>query len=114
MSFTASPDESGIRIPIDVNGHAVYLWLEKDSAAESSGEEREISAKRPELQGALDDLSAVATQVAEQLRSLEASTVRIEFGCEFALESGKLVAVIGKATAKSAFKVGLEWTRPAA
>jgi hypothetical protein len=35
-----------------------------------------------------------------------------EFGCEFAVESGTLVAVVGKASGRSAFKVGLEWSAP--
>jgi hypothetical protein len=114
MSFPASSGDGGVRVPIEVDGHQVYLWVDPGSASELTGEEREISAKRPDLRGALDDLSVVAAELAQRLRSLEASSVKVEFGCEFALESGKIVAVIGKASAKSAFKVGLEWTRPVA
>jgi hypothetical protein len=41
-----------------------------------------------------------------------AHKVSVEFGCEFAVESGGFIAVIGKASAKSTFTVGLEWTKP--
>jgi hypothetical protein len=47
--------------------------------------------------------------VGEQARQSTASRVTLEFGCDIALESGSLVAAIGKASAKSAFKVTLEW-----
>ncbi|MFI1106669.1 CU044_2847 family protein [Streptomyces physcomitrii] len=45
-------------------------------------------------------------------RHSEASKVTREFGCDMALESGALIAAIGKASAKSAFKVTLEWEKP--
>jgi hypothetical protein len=114
MSIPASSGDDGVRVPVEVNGHKVYLWLDADPASEPMGEEREIASARQSLDGALNDLSAVAAELSQRLRSLDASAVKIEFGCEFALESGKIVAVIGKASAKSTFKVGLEWTRPAA
>jgi hypothetical protein len=39
-------------------------------------------------------------------------TGRSRFGCEFALESGSFVAVVGKASAASTFSVELEWDKP--
>ena len=63
------------------------------------------------LDDVLGGMMGVARAVGERLKESDASKVNVEFGCEFAIESGSVVAVIGKASGKSTFKVALEWTR---
>ena len=74
--------------------------------------EQEIVSRRPSLQAMFGDLAAFARGLGSELQDSGASKVSVEFGCEFAIESGGFVAVIGKASAKSTFTVGLEWTKP--
>jgi len=108
-----SPDEEladadVVLVPMEVNDHRVYLSVRKVGA----GEEQEIASRRPTLDQVVGGLTGVAKEIAAGLQGAEASKVSIEFGCEFALESGTFVAVIGKASARSSFKVALEWTKP--
>lgn len=97
-------------VPIEVDGHRVYLAVQRLDPRPGA-DEREVAARRPSIADALDGLTAVARDIAAKLSTMDADTVTIEFGCEFAIESGTFVAVLGKASAKSAFKVGLEWTK---
>lgn len=99
-------------IPVEAGGHIVYLSAYDIANARTSGEETEIAARRPNLDGALEGVRAFAEQAVEQLRGSEVSKVTVEFGCEFAVESGSIIAVIGKAGAKSVMKVSLEWSKP--
>jgi hypothetical protein len=104
------PTESDALVPLDVDGHRVYLAVQRLGTG-SITDEREVAARRPSIGDALDGLTAVARDMAAKLSKMEATTVTIEFGCEFAIESGTFVAVLGKASAKSAFKVGLQWSK---
>jgi Trypsin-co-occurring domain 1 len=103
-----------VLVPVTAGGRKVYLSVRDLSADEGAGRDEEeiASGARPTLDQALAGLTGVAEEVAAKLEGLKASRLTIEFGCEFVLESGAFVAVVGKATARSAFKVGLEWTKP--
>jgi hypothetical protein len=103
---------SAALVPVTVDGHTLYLSARRLVARSAAGSESEIAAYAPTLDEALGSLGAFAQQLAARLQPTDASRVSVEFGCEFAVESGKFIAVIGKASAKSAVKVGLEWTRP--
>ncbi|MBL1103338.1 hypothetical protein JK361_01730 [Streptomyces sp. 5-8] len=94
-------------VPLDVDGLTVYMAVHDMGGR--PGDEREISGGRRTLEEALDGLTGVARAVVGRLRQSEASRVRVQFGCEFALESGSVVAVVGKARASSSFTVELEW-----
>ncbi|MEV1246778.1 CU044_2847 family protein [Nonomuraea sp. NPDC049750] len=74
--------------------------------------EIELSSRAYKLKDTLSALTGFASDVVETLRKFETNKMTLEFGCEFALESGSLLAVIGKGTGKSTVKVTLEWTRP--
>ncbi|MGP3920388.1 CU044_2847 family protein [Nonomuraea sp. 10N515B] len=89
------------------------VYLHAVRAPGEAGTEVAISGLKPTLEQALAGLSEVTERVSEKLRTTDASKVAIEFGCEFALESGKLVAMIGKGSARSTFKVTMEWSNPA-
>ncbi|WP_395103949.1 CU044_2847 family protein [Actinomadura sp. SCN-SB] len=99
----------GALVPVEVDGQTVYL-----SAEEIGGpgdEEEEIGWRPPSLDQALDGLMGVARTVGSRLQDSDATRVAVEFGCEFVLESGSFIAVLGKASGKSAFKVTLEWSK---
>lgn len=82
--------------------------LHPESAA-GFGEERDIAAVKPDLTEVIQAIKAFSGSLAESLRESRATRFTVEFGCEIALETGQLVAVLGKASAKSTLKVTLEW-----
>lgn len=100
----------GQLIPLDVDGRRIYMRLQQvDGFAD---DEQDISGRaRRRLDEALEGLTNTARAVVTRLRETDASRVKIQFGCEFALESGSVVAVVGKARTSSAFTVELEWER---
>jgi hypothetical protein len=106
--------EDDVLVPVDVDGRTIMLAVRPNRLGELQADEWEedIVSRRPSLQAVLDDLAAVARKLGSQLQNTGASKVSVEFGCEFAVEAGGFVAVIGKASAKSTFTVGLEWTKP--
>jgi hypothetical protein len=102
-------------VPLRVDGQVVYLAVQELGAPGAPGaspDEEDISSRPPTLEQALDGLMGVARTMGARLQQSDASKVVVEFGCEFALESGSLVAVIGKASTRSTFKVALEWNSP--
>jgi hypothetical protein len=107
-------EDDEVLVPVDVDGHTVMLSVRPNRRDEPrAGEwEQEIVSRRPSLRAVLGDLAAFARELGSQLQSTKASRVSVEFGCEFGVESGGFVAVVGKASAKSTFTVGLEWTKP--
>ena len=107
-------DDNDVLVPVDVDGHTIMLSVRPNRLGEPQSDEweRDIVSRRPSLQAVLGDLAAVARGLGSQMQDIGASKVSVEFGCEFAVESGGFVAVIGKASAKSTFTVGLEWTKP--
>jgi len=72
----------------------------------------EIAHKQPKLDQVIDGMVVFAGEVARRLENTDAAKVTVEFGCEIAFESGAFVAIIGKASAKSTLRIGLEWNRP--
>jgi hypothetical protein len=104
-------DESEVFIPIDLETSVIYLSVRKMGAPRRTGDEIEVGARRPSLDSVLEGLTALARRMGERLSDTGAARVNVEFGCEFAIESGTFVAVVGRASTKSALKVGLEWTK---
>jgi hypothetical protein len=104
-------DTGAVLVPVVVSDQKVYLSVQ-EIGAPGPDEEVEIASRRPTLDQVVGGLTGVAKEIAAGLKDAEASKVSVEFGCEFALESGSFVAIIGKASAKSTFKVALEWTKP--
>ncbi|MDG4819322.1 MULTISPECIES: CU044_2847 family protein [unclassified Micromonospora] len=98
-------------VPLRVDGHVVYLSTGVLRAGASS-DEAEVAARPASLDEALAGLAAFAGKVADSLRGADVTRLSVEFSCEFAVESGKFVAILGKASAKSGVKVGLEWEKP--
>ncbi|MGW3668842.1 CU044_2847 family protein [Streptomyces sp. NPDC005141] len=98
-------------VPLEVDGQRIYMAVRELDGM--PGEEREISGRvQRRLDEALEGLASTARAVVTRLRQSDATRVRVQFGCEFALESGSVVAVVGKARTSSAFTVELEWEKP--
>ncbi len=100
-------------VPLQVRGRTVYIAAHRAGMPGRVGQETEISAQRPALDDVLGGVTAFAEELVDRLRQVEVSKVTVEFGCEMAVESGALIAVVGKASGKSSIKVGLEWIKPA-
>ncbi|MGW7047839.1 CU044_2847 family protein [Streptomyces avermitilis] len=107
----ASAEGEAALIPVTADGQTVYLSVQRLGAT-AGGSESEIAARRPTLEEAVDSLVGVARAVGTRLQQTGSAKATVEFACEFAVESGTLVAVLGKATARSTFKVALEWVAP--
>ncbi|MFJ1975416.1 CU044_2847 family protein [Streptomyces sp. NPDC087903] len=101
-----------VLVPVTADGQTLYLSVQQLDATVSGGGEREIAARRPTLEEAVDSLVGVARAVGTRLQQTGSARAAVEFACEFAVESGTLVAVLGKATARSTSKVTLEWAAP--
>jgi hypothetical protein len=115
MSDNASDrhhDDDRVLVPVSVGDRKVYLAVQQIGEPVDPGEEREIAARGPALADLVAGLTDFVEQFSGRLQRTDASRVTLEFGCEFAVESGSFIAVIGKASARSTLKVGLEWTKP--
>ena len=73
-------------------------------------DERELAGKPHTIREALKGVNALVEDLKSQLEGLSAQRMAVEVGLEFALESGHLVAIVGKASGKSSIKVTLEWS----
>jgi len=109
-----SPGEGSDRlVPIEVGGQRIYLSVRAVQPARGEpGDEREIAYRKPRLEQVLDGLAVFAQEVVGRFQGTDASKVTVQFGCEVVVESGTLIAVIGKASATSTFTVALEWAKP--
>ncbi|MFI6967115.1 CU044_2847 family protein [Streptomyces sp. NPDC050255] len=104
-------DENAL-VPVMAAGQTVLLSVQRRGRQSTPEGEREIAARRLSLDEAVDSLVGIARSVGQRLQETGSTKATVEFGCEFAVESGQLVAVLGKATARSTFKVALEWAAP--
>lgn len=104
------PSVDNVRLmPLHVGDDRVYLSVRH---LDPAGEEREVAARVPSFDEVVAKVMALANGAVDGLRSTGASRVMLEFGCEVGVEAGQLIAIIGKATGKSTFKIGLEWSAP--
>ncbi|WP_248963372.1 CU044_2847 family protein [Sphaerisporangium perillae] len=105
-------------VRLETSGDAVlYVEARELGPAAYDDEERELSGMSGEsmaaITGAVDDVTSALGTFAGQLQSTLAKSgatkYTVEFGCEIAVETGKVVAVIGKGSATSSLKVTMEW-----
>lgn len=100
-------------LPLD-DGTSIYVeasLLDGYLIAGAEGE-TEVAAVAPNLESLLDSLVAFSSRIAKSFATTNATSAAVEFGCEVGIESGRLVALIGKASGKTTFKVRLEWANP--
>ncbi|WP_157743967.1 CU044_2847 family protein [Micromonospora zamorensis] len=107
-----SSQNRAVLVEVQLDDHTLFMLSEDVGQPSRIGHEVEIAGQCPSLDGALDAVAELAQKISSKLQDEQMSKITVEFGCEFAVNSGSFVAVIGKASAKSAFKVTLEWSRP--
>ncbi|MDP8931905.1 MAG: hypothetical protein M3O70_25880 [Actinomycetota bacterium] len=73
-------------------------------------EEREIAARPPSVDQITNTLRAFAAAITGELKATGATRFAVEFGCDLAIETGSLIAILGKGSATTSLKVMLEWT----
>jgi hypothetical protein len=113
MEGTDAREEADVVVPLKMGEQTVYLTVSRSvHELAGPGQESEIAAHEPRLEQVLDGLAEFGKEVIARLRTTEATKVTVEYGCDIALESGTFFALIGKASARSTLKVGLEWTKP--
>jgi hypothetical protein len=120
--MVASEDESGrlpreaVLVPVQVGGCRLLIAAHDLSSEPTDRDtEVEIASHAPirdrMLDGMLDGLAAFATEVVTRFEPTSASKVSVQFDCDVAVESGTLVAVVGKASWQRTFTVTVEWAR---
>jgi hypothetical protein len=108
-------EEANVTVPVEVDGHRMLVSVGSGGLGASDlAEEQEIGWRPVRLDSVLDSLTAVARAMGTRLQQTGASKATVEFGCDVSLDTGQLLAVVGKASSKSAWKVTLEWTAPEA
>ncbi|TVY99130.1 hypothetical protein EAS64_41970 [Trebonia kvetii] len=111
-----SVPQEPVLIPVQV-GDCRLLLSAYDLSGELADRDTEIeiassaSVQHRMLNGMLDGLAAFATGIVDRFEPTSASKVSVQFDCNVALESGTLVAVVGKASWQRTFTVTVEWTR---
>jgi hypothetical protein len=111
-----SVPQEAVLVPVEVGGCRLLVAahdlsggpVDRDTEVEIASHP---SARDRLLNGMLDGLAAFATEVVNRFEPTSASKVSVEFDCNVALESGSLVAVVGKASWQRTFTVTVEWTR---
>jgi hypothetical protein len=102
-------DTTLVRIELEPDTTVYFSASPLDGAAADGGEQ-DIAVAPARLEDVLSGVRLFARQLNEVLRESGAKKATVEFGCEVGVEAGgALVAVLGKASAKSSLKVCLEW-----
>ncbi len=95
-------------VSVDIDGTRAFV-----SVVGSSGQEEVSTRGALDLQAAFDASAGAARKAITAVSDLEWTSAKVTLGVEFALESGSLVAVFGKANAKSSISIELEFIRDA-
>ena len=98
-------------VAVELDGHTLYVaaHVVNEHGLNASIDEYQIASRGPKFEHLLESLAVFARQVVTSLQNTGASKVTAQFGCEIAVESGSLVAIVGKASAKSSMTISLEW-----
>lgn len=101
-------------LPLQVDDGAVLYVAASRLPGAGSGE-IEVAGRVPSTRQVIEVIGKFASELTDELGSKSGATrFSVEFGCEIAVETGQVFAVLGKAGAKSSLKVTLEWERPRA
>jgi hypothetical protein len=107
-------EDTPSRVRVNMGEATLYIEASElhPGSGGDSGEERDIAAAKPDMTDVIAAIKEFSGQLGTSLSASGATRFAVEFGCEVALETGKLVAVLGKASAKSTLKVTMEWGQP--
>jgi hypothetical protein len=99
-------------IPLRVGDDAVlYVSASRLSADQTYDGEVEVAGRIPSTRQIIEVIGRFADELTGELGKSAATRFTVEFGCEIAVETGQVFAVLGKADAKSSLRVTLEWER---
>jgi soluble P-type ATPase len=73
------------------------------------GGEEKVAAQKPLLQDVLPTVQEFTEAVTSALVASAATSMTVEFGLQFGLESGRIIAVVAKASANVNLKVTLNY-----
>jgi hypothetical protein len=90
----------------------LYVSASRLPADLSGAAEVEVAGRPPTTRQIVQVISRFAEELTDELGKSGASRFTVEFGCEIAVETGQVFAVLGKAGTRSSLKVTLEWERP--
>jgi hypothetical protein len=96
-------------VELQADGSVLYV-----EARELGHDEQELSGSVLERPVAAAEQVAAAvgtfaTTIGASLAQTGCQKYTIEFGCDIAVETGRVVALLGKGTAASSVKITLEW-----
>ncbi len=111
-----APTEPGEVTRVEVGDAVLYVEATRigpaDAPSDDYADDLEVAGFVPDLSGVTSALSSFAGQLNHALRQAAPERATVEFGCQLAMESGKLTALIVKGSASANLKVTLEWSKP--
>lgn len=100
-------------LPIELSDGNVVMVEVKSIEPTLSTKKKNVSTKQKPDKFSFDTVKGQLKSFSEDLvssfESIKPDKLSIEMGCEFAVESGKMVALFVQGTAKSNIKITLEW-----
>ncbi|MCX5364400.1 CU044_2847 family protein [Streptomyces sp. NBC_00124] len=101
-----------VRLP---DGSRLLLRAERTASTMSGGsdDEQEIAGRLPDIDQVTAAVGAFTERIGAALKRSAPTRFTVEFECEIGFDSGGLVAIVGKGSAKSAFRVVMEWEKEA-
>ena len=66
-----------------------------------------------EFEEVTDALEGIVEAIAETINQANPTKATVKFGLEIAVESGNLIAILGKGSTKANLEISLEWTKEA-
>lgn len=98
--------EDFAKIPIKLSNGSIIL-----AEIHNQIGEQEASSRFFPFADAMQALSGVAEDINTALEKASPNKVTLELGMEFAIESGRLTAMVISGSGRSQIKVALEWHR---
>ncbi|MBW8797905.1 MAG: hypothetical protein JF597_31280 [Streptomyces sp.] len=97
-------EDARTTVPVEIDGRTILMSVApgEGTPVPAPGEEQEIGWRRPSLDPVLDGRTAVARAMGTRLRETGASKATVEFGCDVSFDTGQFLAVVGRASSRSA------------
>lgn len=93
-------------VPVDVDGTTILV-----EAIVHGGEEEIASGIPLSFTGAGVAVKSITKHITSALADAKPKKATVEFGCEFAVESGQLTTLLVNGSGKGSLKIILEWQK---
>lgn len=100
-----------IPVPLPDGSRLLVRAARVEPAVDGGDDEQEIAGRVPSIDQVTDAVSGFAERIGTALKRSAPTRFTVEFECEIGFDAGGLVAILGKGSAKSAFRVVMEWDR---